>query len=878
MPVEFHPCDHPIRTFVAPNLLQIAMPMGGIGTGCACLNGYGGLQDFALRGQPGNSALPDTHGVDQGAFALLHIKAREGAAAITRLIEGPLPPEKIYDQGLQSQGYRHCGHEGLPRFASATFEAAYPFGRVRLSDPKLPISVAVTGFNPFIPLDDRNSGIPCAILEYAIHNCSDHDVEYEFSFHSTHFARAADGNWAKTRNAVMEGFGVHLYNDLPPEDAAFGGTAVGFIDLASASDEPKFKAMWFRGGWFDAISTVWREVSRGCFQPNTGNESKDIGGRNGGSIMMGGRLAAGESMTIPVVMTWYFPSRNDSYVTAPAPEKKVPLATSGSCAAGDGCCGGDAPKAPLWRPFYATIWKDAADVARYVRENYRTLRRRTIAFQQAMISSTVPPEMLDAVTSNLAILKTPTLQRQASGNVWGWEGCFPTTGCCPGSCTHVWNYAQSMPHLFPQLERTLREQELLRSLDEDGNAHFRSALPDGPASRVCMAAADGQLGGIIKLHRDWHISGDDQWLARLYPAARRSMEFCIGRWDPQRLGALIEPHHNTYDVDLWGPDGMCGSIYVAALAAMADLARASGDDDAARDYQELSNRAARYLDEELFNGDYYAQKVMWTGLRDRSVLDTIDAPDTHPEHAALLRTEGPKYQYGNGCLANGVMGAWMARVCGVETALNPANVRRSLEMTFKYNFRPDLSEHACLQRPGYAHGHEAGLVICTWPLGGMPTIPFPYSDEVWTGIEYLLASHMIHEGALDAAMTLVRAVRSRHEGHVRNPFNEYECGGYYARAMSSYALLPAFSGFRYSAVERTLWLAPRTTVRPFQTFFSTASGFGTLKLDASNTLEIMLIEGTLGIRRVAIETAGASYDISIDAVATDTAPLRIAPQ
>jgi hypothetical protein len=263
-------------------------------------------------------------------------------------------------------------------------------------------------------------------------------------------------------------------------------------------------------------------------------------------------------------------------------------------------------------------------------------------------------------------------------------------------------------------------------------------------------------------------------------------------------------------------------------------------------------------------------------LRDRAVLEAIDSPGTHAEVAALLRAEGPKYQYGQGCLSDGVIGAWMGRVCDVSSSLNEGHVRRALESIYRHNFRADLSEHACLQRPGYANGHEAGLLLCTWPRGGEPTLPFPYSDEVWTGIEYQVASHMIHVGLVDEAMTIVRGVRARHEGHVRNPFNEYECGNYYARAMSSYALLTALSGFRYSAVERTLRLAPRSSTKPFRTFFSTATGFGVVSLDSGNKLQIRMIEGRLSVRRVVVESGGATHDIPVDVIATDAQVVEIA--
>ena len=174
----------------------------------------------------------------------------------------------------------------------------------------------------------------------------------------------------------------------------------------------------------------------------------------------------------------------------------------------------DAP--PPWHPYYSTQWKDAREVAAYVEQNYPSLRTRTVQFKNSIFNSTFPPYVLDAISSNLAILKAPTVLREASGSVWGWEGCFPDAGCCHGSCTHVWNYAQALPQLYPQLERTLRDLELVRSMDDRGHVNFRGAIPDGPVDHSWHAAADGQLGGIMKVFRDWQISGDATWLKRMY--------------------------------------------------------------------------------------------------------------------------------------------------------------------------------------------------------------------------------------------------------------------------------------------------------------------------------------------------------------------------
>lgn len=364
----------------------------------------------------------------------------------------------------------------------------------------------------------------------------------------------------------------------------------------------------------------------------------------------------------------------------------------------------------------------------------------------------------------------------------------------------------------------------------------------------------------MKVYREWLISGDRDWLLDIYPDAKQSMDFCIEYWDPDHLGVLMEPHHNTYDIEFWGPDGMCTSFYLGALAAMAQMAQDTGHPEDAAIYKELGLKGARYLDANLFNGEYYQQDVMLKGLRaSPSDEDLQSVRDKNPEEFALLISEGPKYQYGTGCISDGVFGAWLAKLCGVRTEQNQANIRKNLEAIFAYNFKPSLWDHSNPQRPGYAIGDESGLLLCTWPRGGKPTLPFVYSDEVWTGIEYQAAAHMIAEGLVQEGLTIVKALRSRHDGLARNPWNEYECGNFYARAMASYGLLLALTGFFYSTPTRTLTLEPRLEVngstRPFEVFFSTASGWGSIIIQESS-VTIVLEEGTLAVDRLDITFNG----------------------
>jgi uncharacterized protein (DUF608 family) len=830
------------RVFRNEDLLQIAMPLGGIGAGCISLNGYGALMDFSIRNRPATSAMPDRNVIMDAAFALLHIKGKE---PVTRLIEGPVPREKIYNQGLKCHGFRESGYEGLPRFEKCSFHGEYPFGEVDLSDRKVPLRAKITGFSPFIPLDDRNSSLPVAIVEYTLTNRSKKKVDFDFSYHMAHPAPGT-GPEDKSRNDVIPGAGVFFHSVEDPKSEQFGSGA--FLVVGHKAN---VKGMWFRGGWFDAVSVLWREVATGTFKTNKGSDGIDTGGRNGGSILIEGSLKPGESVTYPVVIAWYFP--NCHYEVGRATTENQ------ECCPGGKCDPENPP--PKWRPYYVSQWKDAKNVALYVRKNYDSLRDRTKAFHDAFFSSTLPSYVVDAVSANLGIMKSPTVLRQENGHLWTWEGCTCDWGCCHGSCTHVWNYAQAFPHLFPQLERTLREQEYLHSMDERGHVNFRSALPEGPTDHGFHAASDGQLGGIMKLYREWQICGDREWLARLYPLAKRSLDYCIQTWDPNHQGVLIEPHHNTYDIEFWGADGMCSSIYIGALAAMAELTREMENPGDAEFYENLAKKGAAYLDDHLFNGEYYHQKVQYRGLRDTSFLEQIKKVDRKSGTVAkLLKKEGPKYQYGTGCISDGVIGAWMAEAYGIDSPMTKENVRKTLKSIFQYNWKESLWEHANPQRPGFALGDEPGLLLCSWPNGGKPTLPFVYSDEVWTGIEYQVAAHLISQGMVKEGLTIVRGVRERYDGRTRNPWNEYECGSYYARAMSSYSLLWALSGFRYSAAKKTLWLGPKMHEDRFKTFFSTATGFGTISLTKTK-LTIEMVEGKLDADRLVLTRDGKTQQI-----------------
>lgn len=254
------------------------------------------------------------------------------------------------------------------------------------------------------------------------------------------------------------------------------------------------------------------------------------------------------------------------------------------------------------------------------------------------------------------------------------------------------------------------------------------------------------------------------------------------------------------------------------------MAAAAGDP--AEEYEILYRKGRHYLEKDLFNGEYFEQQIFWEGLHAPSpVQEQSFHTDYSVEALDILMEQGPKYQYGKGCLSDGVIGAWLAEMCGLGDILDRDKVRSHLLSVYKYNLKRNLSDHVNPQRPGYALGSEGGLLLCTWPKGGRLALPFVYSNEVWTGIEYQVASHLLAVGCIEEGLDIVQVCRSRYDGLTRNPFNEYECGHWYARAMASYGLVQGWSGIRYDACEKTLYAAPKVE-GDFRSFLCTAAGYG----------------------------------------------------
>jgi len=294
------------------------------------------------------------------------------------------------------------------------------------------------------------------------------------------------------------------------------------------------------------------------------------------------------------------------------------------------------------------------------------------------------------------------------------------------------------------------------------------------------------MGSVLKLYREWQISGDEPFLRRLWPRAKAALEYAWTSWDKDRDGVMEGEQHNTYDIEFYGPNTMMGTLYLGALKAGAAMAEAMGDREDAAVYRRLFE-SGRTKHEMLWNGEYYVQRVPSV----QEVQPLLSASD-EPWHANAVVDGQLRYQYGAGCLSDQLLGQWLSTVVGLGHVLAPEHVGTALQSIYRHNFRHDFYDHPNAQRL-YALGDEKGLVLCSWPRGERPALPFVYADEVWTGIEYQVAAHLVYEGHVAEGLAVVRGVRDRYDGRRRNPWNEVECGSHYARALASWSVLLALS-------------------------------------------------------------------------------------
>jgi len=798
-----------LTSYDQSHLTCISMPLGGIGTGTVGLGGRGDLRDWEIMNRPSKGFVP-AH-----TFFTLYAKPT-GGQAVTKVLEGPLDPPYDSENGFRQRPY------GLPRFRKCEFHAAYPFGQVLLSDPNVPLDVRIEAFNPLVPADADASGMPVAILRFVLTNRRSRRITASVCGNVQNFI-GTDGVDGESKNNVntfrraQQLRGVFMSSRGVSTKAPQHGT-MALTTTARAG--VTYRTAWTSdapGPVFTARRDFWND-----FGADGKLENRSAAGQNApvASLAVRTSVPPRGSRAITFLLTWRFPNRLAWGIREP--KSKTDDAIVGN--------------------YYATQYRDAWDVALKAARKLPDLERKTSAFVRAFCESDLPPVVKEAALYNVSNLRSETCFRTRDGRFFGFEGCNDTVGCCLGSCSHVWNYEQATAFLFGDLSCKMREVEFLQATRDDGFMSFRVMLPVKRAREMDCIAADGQMGCLMKLYRDWRLSGNSKMLRRMWPRARKALEFAWapGGWDADRDGVMEGRQHNTTDYDFYGPNPLTAGWYLGALRAAEEMAAHVGDDDFVMECRALFARGSAWVDKHLFNGEYYEQQVR--------------SPSDHTRRLRRGERE-PDNQPGRGCMTDQLVGQFLANVCGLGHLLRPGNIRTTLGSIMKHNFLKDMSDHVNPLR-AFVLNNEKMLVYGTFPRGGRKPQSCLRFDETWTGIEYAAAVLMMQEGRVADGLRIFKAVRDRFDGRKRNPFDEPECGRHYARAMSSWAAVPALTGFHYSGVDRTMTFAAKEGKH----FWSTGYAWGTCTVRntrGGRKVSLKVLHGVINVERIILTGRGA---------------------
>ena len=747
------------------------MPLGGIGCGSVSLGGNGAWRDWELFNRPAKGFIPCSSEI--GPCVLLHME-RDGEPAVMRLAEGPLDFGD-YEGFIGSIRPNH----GLPRFRDCSFHCAYPLGQVHLRDKSSPLDVRVEAFSPVIPGDADHSSLPVIQIRYVLENKTAKAVK------TAVIANVPNFIGVDPKSLVISGAGKYSFSGAADNRNEFvGNENLQGIVMRSDGVDPH-KESWgtialtthatadvsHRTAWAEPTNT---EVPLLDFLNDLASDGRLDERENRSQAIPQASLAvhvdvpARGTREVTFFLTWHFPNR----------------------------ISWTKDREDIVGNWYTTRFADAWDVAAKVVPHIGDLERQTVDFVRAFAESDLPSVVKEAMLCNLANLFTETCHRLPDGTFCGWEGCADHHGLCEGTATHVWNYEQALAFLFGSLALSAREKEFSIAMGGRGDMVFRIQQPfDACPRQFKKTAADGQMGCIMKLYRDWQMSGDSQMLRRLWPNARKALEYCWieGGWDADGDGVMEGCQHNTMDVEYYGPNPLMQFWYLGALRATEEMARYLDETDFASRCRALFERGSRWTDEHLFNGDYYEQRFQLPA----------DAEKVPAEQRLWPVPESDKQQLLDACLVDQTVGQVMSHICGLGYLAKPSHIRKTLRSIMKYNARKGFHDHFNIMR-SYVLGDESGLLMASYPRTPRPDYPFPYFTEVMTGFEYAAAAGMIYEGQIPAGLRCIRNIRSRYDGLKRSPFDEAECGHHYARAMASWAAGIALTGFRYSAVTRTM--------------------------------------------------------------------------
>ena len=778
----------------------IGMPVGGINTGTVYLGGDGRLWLWDIFNSQQEGIDPKS--VDWGTE--LHVgkkvRSRDGSAYV-QPARDIRPMEQGFAFKIQVGKQTYLKKMIADDWDEIVFEATYPMASIRYISKELPLEITANVYSPFIPLDEKSSGLPCTIYSFSIKNNSQMPVSVSIL------------GWLENKVSIRSAGSKDIRrNEVLAEGKL--KTVQGSINLNGSLlqlQDPDFGTLGIAslGGDSKAITDLQFPITLASFaQQNEKFTEKTIDQQLIAAVRAVYQIKPGATIEAHFSIAWHFANLKLNQA----------IQDKGR--------------------YYANWFSSASEVLTYVHQNFSSLSNTSKLWKNTWFDSSLPWWFLERTFSNISTLATTTAHRFRSGRFYAWEG----VGCCEGTCTHVWQYAQAVGRIFPGIERDTRQRiDLGLSLQPDGMIWYRGEV-------VKTAAIDGQAGTILRIYREHQMSVDKKFLNKNWDKIKLATEWVI-RQDKNQDGMEDTPIENTLDAVWDGEIAWLVGLCIAAVKAAGAMAAEMKDSEFEKICNEYVIKGSRNMEEKLFNGEYFIHRP--DEIKGREKLGSY-----------------------NTCHIDQVYGQSWSHQVALGRIIDKEKTLKALQSLWKYNFTPDVGPYIKERTGGrpYALAGEGGLVMNTnpknetRPYGDNITWQLGYFHECMSGFEHQVASHMMAEGMTDEAMVITRMIHDRYHAAKRNPFNEIECSDHYARAMASYGTFITACGFEYHGPNGHMAFNPKLNPEKFKAPFTSAAAWGCYEQerDAQKLRASLLVQyGELSLNSFSLHALHQVTDLQV---------------
>jgi uncharacterized protein (DUF608 family) len=757
-----------------------------------------------------------------------------------------------YAVGTASHFWRVHKYFFLKSFPRIDYRAEFPFVHLTYVDPVLPVRLTLRAWTSFIPRDVKNSSLPCCYFDFTLENRTAKRLDVSLVWQQQNLAGYAAPTVVQEHEELVKGR-LHMV-DMRGSTAEPQHDSSGDMCMWALKNPGQRVTMVAANPYMQNL--IWPIYRTGALDgpimpPHIKHEELNATpsprAPNKGWLCVQQKLPPRAKREMNLGLAWFFPNHRSIRGTRVG-------------------------------HVYENWFANATEAARYQAANREKLLERSQLMPSLLMRSSLPQSLKLSLLDQLSTL-TKSTHFIKNGRIGLQEG----HGCCAFNTVDVDHYSSyAFATLFPQIRRKILQMQTTLAHPDNGKIHH------GLPGTVEDVSAGGDAHGgysrwdvccqyTLQVYRDTKWAGDLDTMKECYPTAKRAMEL-VATLDFYGVGLPFIQGGITYDH--WNMQGVVaymGGVYIAALKALEKMATVVGDDDGAAWARMMAERGIRGFEKFLWNGRqyllYYGRRPKgWKpgddAIGEHKLFDAVKPPpECMPDHdPAECGPDCPCHERKScvelrdtGLMTDLLNGNGTAAVMGLGAFLEPARVKRQLQLTLKRNVQ---EENFSLINGSYPDGHY----LDQWP--------FMQWQTPWTGSEYFFALMCYAAGMVKEGDRVVELVYERHAREGMR-FDHAEANNHYARPLCIWGAYAARVGLDVDGYRHGLAIRPADG-GAYDGALMTAQATGRLvyrTTKGATRVAVEIMAGALPLRTLTLRTKGvaATARVSVDgkAVAGD---------